>query len=124
MVNAKQTYKKGGSQFAGYVRRLEAEGKINSNTFQKIKQPSAHLVRKYGKTEAAVEPIVEPVVEPVAVEYEPQYDDINLKTIKNKKKLTKRISDKDADLISKQNELNKINENKKKMIKKIGKRFK
>lgn len=113
----------GGSQFAGYVRRLEAEKKITNESFQKIKNPSQWLINKYGNRvvqEPAQEPVeievppqvsqkkVKQLVEQQAhpSEVEPQYDDINVSEIKNVKRKRKKqkelISDDEADEIAEQ----------------------
>jgi hypothetical protein len=106
-VNLYPTSKKGaGNQYAGYVRKLEAEKKITPQSFTKIKQPSQYLVRKYALNN---QPVVEPIVEPIVPEPEPQYDDINLNEIRNKppkskkKKNNNDISDAEADKIAENN---------------------
>ena len=112
LSNAKHTYQ-GGSQYAGYIRRLEAEKKITRESFKRIQKPSKWLIAKCGTNEEPIpEPIQHhvapvfpaPIQNPVMVEPEPTietYDDIDLNAIKNKpskkKSKQKDISDQEAD---------------------------
>lgn len=53
----------GGSKASGYVRKLDRENAIK---LDKIKDPSKHLINKYGNKEVIPEPpvIVPPAIEP------------------------------------------------------------
>jgi len=124
LKQGKMTYKRGGSQFSGYVQRLEAEKKITKESFKKIKEPSKWLINKYGGIEPVIqqeaEPLPEPVAEPII---EPQYDDIDLNAIKNKPKKKKQngIDDATADKIAIQSEKQKKKQSQLAKLKKLKK---